>query len=227
MIRRSVSSERRVVARRTEHASREAGTTMAELVTAMALMTVFMTIFTASVSIMYKSINKVTSLADSTSQLNQAFVRLDHEVRYSAAISTPGTTAKGWYVELKTTTTGSIVCTQLQITPTATITGQPSGQLRRRTWTVSASGTAGAPTNWIPLASGVTNGNAAVGSTNQPFVLAAPTAIFTYQTLAIRVLETSGSGDSPTSAVSAVTYTALNSTVATTPTGVCTEVARP
>jgi hypothetical protein len=204
VIRRSVSSVRRVVARRTEHASREAGTTMAELVTAMALMTVFMTIFTASVSIMYKSINKVTSLADSTSQLNQAFVRLDHEVRYSAAISTPGTTAKGWYVELKTTTTGSIVCTQLQITPTATITGQPSGQLRRRTWTVSAA-----------------------GSTNQPFVLAAPTAIFTYQTLAIRVLETSGGGDSPTSAVSAVTYTALNSTVATTPTGVCTEVARP
>ncbi|MGX7680788.1 hypothetical protein ACSMXN_18025 [Jatrophihabitans sp. DSM 45814] len=209
------------LARRFRDGTSDAGTTMAELVTAMALMTVFMTIFTTSVALMYRSINKVTSLSDSATQLNQAFVRLDREVRYAAAVSQPGiTTNGGWYVELKTTNTGATVCTQFRVNPSAK-------QLQRRTWSVTSAGAATNITSWIPLASGVTNGNVLPGAANPPFVLTPPSATFTYQTLGVRLLVSSGSGDAPTTSVSAVTYTALNSTVATTSTDVCTEVARP
>jgi type II secretory pathway component PulJ len=197
----------------------DAGTTMAEVVVGMTIMAVFMTMFTTSVLVMYRSINRVTSASETASQLNVAFVRMDKQVRYATAISTPGTTSTGWYVELQTTTTGATVCTQFRV-------NSASQQLQRRQWTV-VNGTATTLTSWLPSASFVTNGAVISGSTNQPFVLRAPDTTVNYQQLTVRLVVTSGTNGTATTTISTVTYTALNSTVNTIPSGICAEVARP
>lgn len=197
----------------------DAGTSLIELVVAMVIMSIFLTLFTTAILMMTRSQNKVESVNATSTQLNQAFLALDKTVRYSAAISPPGVSTAGgtgyWYVELRTTSTGSEMCTQLRLNTS-------SRQLERRSW---------APANlpqiapsFAPLASFITNTASA-----QPFVLLDPALnkIAAYQQLTINLTSVSGSGNFQSTSNSSFTFSALNSTVPAPTSPVCQEEGRP
>lgn len=196
-----------------------------EVVVGMSIMMIFLAIFTGSVVMVFQTSNRTNALTGSSGQTDRAFARLDKSLRYAAAISTPGTTAAGWYVEYLTTATGAAVCTQLRVNPTAQ-------QLQARTWPAGASSTP-TPTAWTPWADGITNGAAAAGSTTPPvpFTLTPITATSSYEQLTVALTATSGSP--PVPAATNATFTALDSGPAAkqinagTATTVCTQVSRP
>lgn len=193
------------------------GTTLIELVVGMMVMSVFLGLFTTAVVAINRAENKTEAVSLSTSQLNQAFLTLDRTVRYATAISTPGTGTLGdWYVELRTTNTGTEVCTQLRI---------DSQQLQRRTWTVTNS-VGSSPTAWLPLTSYVANG-AVVAGTSQPFVLVAPVNDTAFQQLKFNLSILSGGGSTQTSTLSSFTFTATNSTIPAPTGAVCQQQGRP
>lgn len=190
---------------------------MIEVVVGLTLMAVFMTMFTAAIATMYRSANKVESLNQTSSQLNIAFDKLDASARYASAISTPGRSGGAWYVELRTTNTGSPVCTQLRVNPGVQ-------QVQVRTWSTPLAAGAGAPA-WSTLANAITNGGATPGAT-QPFTLLPPDPTVPFQQLQVHLESSSGNGSSATSSVSEVRFTAVNSGSSTLGAGVCTDVAR-
>jgi hypothetical protein len=199
---------------------RDDGTTLIELMVGMVLMTVFMTMFTGAILMMNNAMNTSQAINLTASQLNVAFLRLDTIVRSSASISTPGVGTSGdWYVELRTTYTGTVVCTQLRVDITAQ-------QLQRRTWTV-ADALATAPSSWAPIASGISNGAAASGPTTQPFYLQPPQPNALYQQLTVNLTAPSGSGPSSSTSSSAFTLTAMNSVFPVPTSPVCQEQGRP
>lgn len=191
---------------------------MIELVVGMTLMAVFMTMFTAAITTMYRSANKAESLNRTSSQLNLAFDKLDASVRYASSISTPGRGAGGaWYIELRTTNTGSPVCTQLKVDPA-------SQQVQRRSWSSPLPAGTPAPA-WVPMANSITNG-ATTDEKKQPFVLVLPTGVLPYQQLRVHLESTSGSSDSATSSVADIQFTAVNSSSDSLSSGFCTDVGR-
>jgi type II secretory pathway component PulJ len=211
--------------------ARDDGTTTMELVVGMSLMAVFMIIFTASITSMYASANKAESLNNSSGQLNQAFSRLDKEVRYASSLTTEGIgTDTNWYVEFLTTNTGTPICTQLRIDTTA-------NQLQQRTWTVTgASGntTASGLTTWVPIANGITNGGATAGAADQPFTFVPANPTLNSQQLKIYLAAKAGASTSATTSVTSLTFTAVNTDLNTpidNPTthvrAACNEVTRP
>jgi Tfp pilus assembly protein PilW len=200
-------------------AARDEGTSLIELMVGMTLMLIFMGMFTAAVILMNRSANKVESVSLTSTQVNTAFLKLDRMVRYAAAISTPGNTSLSgdWYVELRTTNTGSEVCTQLRF-------DIPSSQLQKRSWRVSG-GTAVGLSGWTQMAGNITNGSATAGSADQPFVLTAPGSKTDHQRLAINMVSYYGSATTARSR-SAISFTALNSSPPV-PATICQEVGRP
>jgi prepilin-type N-terminal cleavage/methylation domain-containing protein len=197
----------------------DAGTTLIELMIGMAIMAIFMSIFTGAVVMMTSTANRVEAVTNTSVQTSQAFLNLDKTVRYASAITTPAITATGtgdWYVEFETTTSGD-VCTQLRVDKTLQ-------QLQRRTWTVNS----GAASSWVSMATNIKNGTAASGSTTAPFAFAPAVsgASTLFQRLRITLVSTSGNASTSTTQ-SQMTFTALNSTVATTTTVPCQQWGRP
>jgi hypothetical protein len=170
---------------------------------------------------MYGAMNKTQAVNLTSSQLNVAFQNLDRIVRYAAAVSTPGTgtTTGDWYVELRSTNTGTEVCTQLRV-------DIASQQLQRRTWTV-ANAVASSPTSWSPISSGISNGTAVAGPSTQPFYLKAPLPNTLFQQLAVNLIAPAGSGSSATSSTSSYTFSALNSVVPMPTSPICQQQGRP
>jgi type II secretory pathway pseudopilin PulG len=202
----------------------DGGMTMIEVIVGMGVMVIFMSMFTSAVVMMYGSVNKSESLTNTASQLNAAFNRLDKTVRYAAAVRTPGQgTSNDWYVELLTTNTGTPVCTQLRVS-------QASNQLQQRTWTVAGTAPATTATNvsaWAPLASNIVNGNAApTDNQNRPFTITTASGGLNYERLTVILRATSGAGTSAASTLSSLTFTALNTSLASATDGFCTEMAR-
>jgi hypothetical protein len=177
---------------------------------------------------MGQTINKVEAVTISSTQINQAFLRLDKLVRYAAAItnaskmstatSTTPNISGDWYVELDTTTATSEICTQLRV---------DNKQLQQRTWTVAGSGFSKL-SGFSAMASGIANGGAAALSPDQPFAPPPATAgaSTNFQRLSITLVATSGSNSSSTTR-SSVSFTALNSLAAsTTNNAKCQQVGR-
>jgi competence protein ComGC len=176
------------------------GITLTELVVTMGIMSIFMTIFTAGVLQMFRVVNGSDSVSVVQSQLNTTFLRLDRQIRYASAITTPGSVTSGGYlntyVEYLDTTGASPVCGQLRL---QVAVGAANGQLQARSWT--ASGTP--PASWTVLASGV--------SGSPPFVLWPVDDTSNFQRLEIDLTIQSGTGTSAASRTSDVTFTAVNS----------------
>jgi len=187
-------------------ASRDSGITLIEVVVAMSIMTVVGAMFTASVLQLFRSANSSEAASTAQSQVNIAFLRLDKEIRYAAAISTPGSVGADSYVEFLTTYTGTPVCTELRL-------HVATEQLQRRTWIQGSSPLT--PSAWIPLASSV--------SSTQPFTFTAADATFNFQRLRLQLVATSGSGGTATPRQSDITFTALNTSLATSSATTCTE----
>jgi prepilin-type N-terminal cleavage/methylation domain-containing protein len=216
----------------------EDGVTMIEVVVSLTLMAVLMTIFTTAVLDVYRNVNQTESISTSASTLNNVFLRLDKEVRYASGISQPVRLSDGtWYVEYLNTSQGTEICTQLRLTPT--------NLLQRRTW--NRGQTSFAPSGWQLLASDVTKVNATGPSTgpsanpstgpsaspgfanNDPFVFSAPDparasgalAGSNFQQLTITLAALGRNGLQI--AASSITFAALNTSLAMTSAGVCTE----
>ncbi len=201
--------------------SDDRGVTLVETVVAMTIMTIFGGIFTGAVVAMSNATGKAEATARSADALNQAFLSLDELVRYASAISVPGVSEAGgtgyWYVELRATHSGTETCTQLRIDTAAR-------QLQERTWTV---GDPSSLTTFRPLASGITNGGAAAGSTEQPFVLLPPSGTSTSQQLSVTLTALSVSGSTATTSRSSFGFTAANSTSPTPSGSSCQQAGRP
>src|SRR5579875_3681127 len=82
--------------------SGDSGTTMIEIIVAMVIMTIFMAIFTGSMLAMSNTTNKVEAVTNTSNQQTDAYFRLDREVRYASAISSPKFTSNMWHVEFMT-----------------------------------------------------------------------------------------------------------------------------
>lgn len=205
------------------------GTTMIELVVGMLVMTVFMGMFTGAMLLMGNTVNKVEAVSDTSTQLADAFLTLDREVRYATGVSTPAysTALPGWNVEFSSMqynrstspATQINLCTQLAIF---------SGKLWQRTWTVGSNNTAvsGSGTDWRPLASSIDPTSTTQSATTPPFVLSVA-AGSGLQQLAINLTSKSTLAGSATS-LSSTTYTALNAKSAggpIDPSTVCQQVA--
>jgi type II secretory pathway pseudopilin PulG len=181
----------------------DAGTTLIELVVGMVIMSIFMVIFTGAILTMTQTVNKVQTLTTSTTQINQAFLRLDKLVRYAAAITTPGQSAGGdWYVEIDSSNTGTETCTQLRV---------DSQQLQLRSWPA----TSVAPAAFVgaPIADNIAN-----ASTDPPFTV--PGASVGASTSPFQRLQVTLRATAPSTATSTnrsqMTFTALNSSAAAT-----------
>ena len=191
---------------------------MIELMMAMVLMTMCGALFVGSVVGLNRTTGKAQAATDAATQTNQAYRVLDEMVRTAAAVTAPGKGAGGnWYVELRDTTGGSETCIQLRLDIT-------SQQLQRRSWPAT---NAAAVTAWRPIASGFTNGGAAAGATDQPFVLPTPTPTAKHQRLTIYLVARAGNPPSITTTRSSFTLTALNSALPPPSGTVCRQVARP
>lgn len=187
----------------------EAGISLVEVATAMVLMSIFMGMFFGTITQVFRSVYRTQSTSLAQSQVNLAFLRLDRQIRYAAGISKEGTMdgSTDPVVEYLTTTGGTATCTQLRLNLT-------TSQLQVRTWTQGASPLA--PTAWIPLAS-------QVGATT-PFTFIAADATLNFQQLEVRLTATDGTSESNRAArTTDVTFTALNTSLATTSTAVCGE----
>jgi type II secretory pathway component PulJ len=200
----------------------ERGTTLVEVVVAMTIMTICGAIFTSAVVTLHRVTNRAQAVTNSATRTNQAYQALDKTVRYAAAISTPGLgagagTARDWYVELRDTTSGSEVCTQLRLHTS-------SQQLQRRTWSTSDLATL---TSWVPISSDLTNGSAAAGSADQPFVLAVAAPTANHQQLRFTLVATAGPSSAPATSRTSVAITALNSTVPPPTGSICEQAGRP
>lgn len=194
------------------------GTTLLELAVAMTIMMIFLGIFTGAIVVISKSQAKTTSVTQTSQQLNQAFLWLDKNVRYAAGITTPGrgSPSNDWYVELRNTTSGTEVCTQVRLDIT-------KGQMQRRSWTPSG-GSATNLSGWVPMGSGFTNGNVAAGNQDQPFTSpSVATDSRRYQQLTVVLVNTSGTTTTRTS----LNFTAINSTLPKSSAPVCQEAGRP
>ena len=197
----------------------DAGTSLLELIVGMGIMVVFMAMFTGAIVMMNNTSQKAESLSQTSSQLNQAFLTLDKTVRYASAISTPGQGTSGdWYVEMVSPDGVGQKCTQLRVDVTAQ-------QLQQRTWIVGQALTDGPA--FTPIASTITNGTAASGSSDQPFALKPQNADIAFQQLTINLVAQYGINSNKTTSRSSVTFTAVNSTVPPPSDAFCTDWGQP
>jgi prepilin-type N-terminal cleavage/methylation domain-containing protein len=201
-------------------ALRDSGVTMIEVVISMVVMSIAMTIFTTGFLQIYRTINKTESLSTAQAQVTIAFQRLDREVRYAAAISTQEQVGQDYYVEYLITPPSRSPSASASPPPTRTLTcvelrlQTSTRQLQRRTW--PNDGSPVTPTAWAPLVSEVVAA--------QPFTfIAADPNVNYHQSLRVNVTVMSGSGATETLRRTDVTFTALNTTIATSSTDICTE----
>jgi Tfp pilus assembly protein PilV len=207
----------------------ERGTSLIELLVGMLIMTVCGGIFLGAAVTLSRVTAKTQSVTASASQTNLAYLSVDRIVRYASAVSPPGKSGTGrWYVELRDTTSGSEVCTQLRI-------DNSTKQLQRRTWSTADMTTL---TPFRQISTGFTN-TAADDSdeSDDPFVLvpnplkppATPpsTASANHPRLIVTLTAAAGSSDTSSTSKSSFTLTALNSTLPA-PTGpICQQAGRP
>jgi prepilin-type N-terminal cleavage/methylation domain-containing protein len=183
---------------------RDDGVSMIEVSVSMVVMAVLMAMFLTSVVQVFRAANKTEAVATAQSQISIAFQRLDREIRYAEGVSTPSTSAP-WYVEFVTGYTGTSVCTQLLLDTTA-------GQLKRRSW--NQGGTYSRIVG-VPIASGIT--------ATQPFAVYGADTVYNVQRLRVRLSATSGQGNSGSTQNVDVTFTAMNTSLSTSSSTVCTE----
>jgi len=170
-----------------------------------------MVVATAGIVGMYRTSNRADVLSNEMVQLQTAFQLLDRSVRYATAISQPSASASplgDWYVEWSSTAGTTATCSQLRLDPS-------SGLLQRRS---AAAG--GAPGGWNTVASFLT--------ATQPFTLQpASTSGYPHQRLTVDVTVRPPAGSSQLARRSTFSFTALNTSLTTVSTGVCTQLDRP
>jgi prepilin-type N-terminal cleavage/methylation domain-containing protein len=201
----------------------DAGLTLVEVMVAMGVMSVVMVVATAAIAQIYQSVNESEDSAEAQAQVTRAFARLDQEIRYARAISTPAVLGGDYYVEYLMSVDNVDTCVELRLRTS-------TNELQRRQWTKNANPLI--PTSWTTLAAVVTSG--------APFTTIAADRVtltgFRFQRLRLTVSAVLGGGSGGGSSTSGgstrqtdVTFTALNATAGINTNGVdpntatCTE----
>jgi prepilin-type N-terminal cleavage/methylation domain-containing protein len=184
----------------------DSGLTLIEMVVAITVLSVAMILFTGGMIQIYTNLNKTESLSGVQAQLNEAFLRLDKEIRYASSIGAPDAEAPDYYIRYLITNTGSPTCVELKLDGTAK-------KLLRRNWTH----TTGTPavTAWLPLATNVT--------ATTPFVVNDAMGPRLTPQLVVRVRAANGAAGDATSRATEVTFTALNATGGVADSTLCSE----
>jgi prepilin-type N-terminal cleavage/methylation domain-containing protein len=186
----------------------DAGVTLIEVVVTMTIMGIFMTMFTVGVRQMYQATNRNEAISRAKAQVHVAFLRLDKEIRYASAVSKPGAVGANQVVEYQIGDASPAQCVQLRLNVAAK-------QLQRRAWTQGAT----PPATWIPIASDVT--------ATKPFERADANDDIRFQQLTIDLTANAGAGKSAAAKQTKVTFTAMNTSLATTLSGtsdtICSE----
>jgi hypothetical protein len=182
--------------------SSDGGASMVEVTVSMVLMSIVLAIFTTAIVQMVGSANRNQTISSTQSQLTIAFLRLDKEIRYASAISHEGTVAGDPVVEYLTTNTGNRVCSELRL---------HAGQLQWRTWTQPPPPAVPGPGNvtaskWLPLATGI--------SSAAPFTFHDADGQYVFQRLELNLTAGATYGGPSTSRQSDITFTALNTALA-------------
>jgi prepilin-type N-terminal cleavage/methylation domain-containing protein len=182
------------------------GVTMTELMVSLMIMAFMMAIFTTGIVQMYAAANKTESMSAAQSQVNLVFLRLDKEVRYSAAISDPEQVGSRWYVGMLNTTTNVERCTALQL-------DTDTDRLLIFSWNEANPPVA---PGWVVLAN-----NVDAPSGEQPFVLTPAGVVENFYRLRVNLVAESGGARTRSAANTDVTFTALNTSLTTSSTNVC------
>ena len=164
-----------------QRARADRGWSLIETVVSMALMSTAGAIFTAGFVQVYHTFSTTQEQTAAQQRLTTAFLRLDREVQYAAALSRPAQVGNDWYAEYLTGTGTTRTCVQLRLNAAAR-------KLERRTGTNS---TPVSPTPWVPVASEVTAVTAA-GTTVAPFTLLPADSAANFPRLRLTVASTSG-----------------------------------
>ncbi|OLE29230.1 MAG: hypothetical protein AUG44_05100 [Actinobacteria bacterium 13_1_20CM_3_71_11] len=181
----------------------DAGVSMVDVVVSMVVMSIVMVIFTTAFIQIMQSASRTQTLAEAQAKVNVAFLRLDKEIRYAAAISAAGPVGADQYVEYLTTNTGSRVCTELRV---------DAGKLQLRTWTQPAPPAVPGPGNvtptaWIPLVPDVTS--------TAPFAFYDADSTHNFQRLELNLTVGDATGGLARTRQTKVTFTALNTSLNT------------
>jgi prepilin-type N-terminal cleavage/methylation domain-containing protein len=183
------------------------GYSLIEVMMAMVCMSILMTLVTSAVIQVYHAVNGVDAITSAQTEVNTSFMRLDKEVRYARAISTPGAVAGDQYVEYLLSVDSVDTCVELRL-------NNATQELQRRQWVKNQ--TPLTPTPWQTLAAYVS------GAT--PFTVTAADSSsltsFRYQRLTLDVTSVTGGGPGQDTAQGRagsqretnVTFTALNTT---------------
>lgn len=129
----------------------DAGMTLVELIVAMGIFVIVIAVFMSGIVVMTKDTARAQAVADSGDGVRAAFLRLDKDVRYAAAINAPDFGADGaYYVEYLTTAVKAgmpPICTQWRVVPGTKV-------LQRRTWNNTSPAKA---TSWLTVTDNVRN----------------------------------------------------------------------
>jgi prepilin-type N-terminal cleavage/methylation domain-containing protein len=200
-----------LIVRTGERVPRDAGMTLAEILVAMAVTSVVMAVATTGMLQMYRASNRADVLSSQMNELQIAFQQLDRSVRYATGISDPNTTATSagnWYVEWSSVSGTTTLCNQLRLNGSA-------GLLQRRQQPAG-----GQLTGWAVVASLLV---AALPFTLQP----ASTSGYPHQRLTVDVTVRPTGNSAQFTRHSTFSFTALNTTLTTVSSGVCTGMSRP
>jgi Tfp pilus assembly protein PilW len=184
------------------------GFSLTELMVNMSVMSLVMVVFTGGIAQLYQAQNHSEALTSVTQQIHIAFVRLDRDIRYASGISDPGAAVTGnEYVEFEITNVAPAVCTQLRLTPSGQL------QIRRKAGTAAAG-------SWSALASQLIEPSTFVRT-------AAADSGNAYQQLVVSLTARAGGAAKTENETATFTFTALNTSVATTSDSVCNSLDRP
>lgn len=142
----------RAALRRARHFrdSDDTGFSLIETLVAMSIFAVFMGLVMAAILSMLTSTQKTQSLDDGAAQLENAFQKLDHQVRYANGIDPEGQVGSNWFVEfqVQSTATSPQTCYQLKY-------NVATSQLLERSWQPAVSPVVA--TSWLQLARNIVN----------------------------------------------------------------------
>jgi prepilin-type N-terminal cleavage/methylation domain-containing protein len=190
----------------------EDGVTLIELIVSLMLMSVMLTIFTTGVVQMYQAANKTESLADAQSQLNTVFLRLDKVVRYAGWISDLQQSGTRYDIRMQTTGADGQHCYGLKLLG-------DQDRLFITDWTLENPPTVSAYAGTSIWAALATNVDAPSGG--KPFDRIPADDKQNFDRLQLDLVATAGSGTSGTKTNTSVSFTALNTSLARSPTDAC------
>jgi prepilin-type N-terminal cleavage/methylation domain-containing protein len=217
---------------------RDDGFTLVELICAMFLFAVVLALISSATLSMVRSLRKEQGQSDNLDGARKAIELLDHQVSYANAVSQPGTTSTGQYIEFQILN---------QLSPTSTVSPTASGYiastqtcyqwrlntvsslLQYRAWTATTGAATTTTGGWVTEATGaVVSGSTPVFATNaqayaSASATATATATATISPTASTITVTFGvkHGNPSTTTQNAVSLTALNTGGLATTQSVC------